>query len=43
MTKIIDNRSVKMSDTLSNEISLVKDIAIASAYFNVRGFSLKIP
>ena len=40
MTKIIDNRSVKMSDTLSNEISLVKDIAIASAYFNVRGFSL---
>jgi len=40
VTKIIDNRSVKMSDTLSNEISSVKDIAIASAYFNVRGFSL---
>ncbi|MGC9123693.1 MAG: SNF2-related protein [Thermoplasmata archaeon] len=40
MTKIIDNRTLTMANALSQEISSVNDVAIASAYFNVRGFSL---
>jgi len=40
MTKIIDNRTLTMVDELIKEISNVDEIAIASAYFNVRGFSL---
>lgn len=40
MTKIIDNRTFTMVDELIKEISNVNEIAIASAYFNVRGFSL---
>mgnify|MGYP001626387714 FL=1 len=40
MTRIIDNRTLTMADTLSQEIPLINDVAIASAYFNVRGFSL---
>jgi ERCC4-related helicase len=40
MTEIIDNIKSKASDKLSNEISTNNEIAIATAYFNVRGFSL---
>jgi superfamily II DNA or RNA helicase len=40
MTKIIDNRTLTMANELTKEIRNVNEIAIASAYFNVRGFSL---
>jgi superfamily II DNA or RNA helicase/HKD family nuclease len=40
MTKIIDNSKTKMSTVLNEEIRNVSEVAIATAYFNVRGFSL---
>ncbi|MEM3193255.1 MAG: phospholipase D-like domain-containing protein, partial [Candidatus Parvarchaeota archaeon] len=40
MTEIIDNKRKFMADKLSTEIASVSDVAIASAYFNVSGFSL---
>jgi len=38
MTKIIDNSSEKLSSALREELSDLNEIAIASAYFNVKGY-----
>lgn len=40
MTKIIDNVKEKTSSVLSNEISHVSEVAIASAYFNLSGYNI---
>ncbi|MEM3830087.1 MAG: phospholipase D-like domain-containing protein, partial [Conexivisphaerales archaeon] len=39
MTKIIDNSKEKLATVLAGELSEMKEIAIASAYFNVRGYA----
>jgi superfamily II DNA or RNA helicase/HKD family nuclease len=38
MTKIIDNSKQKLSQVLLNEMRHVDDLAIASAYFNLKGY-----
>jgi len=38
MTKIIDNTKEKLSSALSKEFCDLSEIAIASAYFNIRGY-----
>lgn len=38
MTKIIDNSKEKLSDALTREFDDARELAIASAYFNVHGF-----
>jgi len=38
MTKIIDNSREKLSSALREELSDLSEIAIASAYFNVKGY-----
>ena len=38
MTKIIDNSKEKLSDALIREFEDAKELAVASAYFNVHGF-----
>jgi superfamily II DNA or RNA helicase len=40
LSKIIDNEREKMYDVLNRELAEVKDIAIASAYFNIKGYGL---
>src|SRR5271157_4333687 len=38
MTKIIDNSKEKLADALVKEFSDLNEVAIASAYFNIRGY-----
>ncbi|MEM2932559.1 MAG: helicase-related protein [Nitrososphaerota archaeon] len=38
MTKIVDNRKERLADVLNRELSDLDEIAIASAYFNIRGY-----
>ncbi|MCS7127160.1 MAG: helicase-related protein [Thaumarchaeota archaeon] len=38
MTKIIDNKREKLADVLNREFADLHEIAIASAYFNIRGY-----
>jgi superfamily II DNA or RNA helicase len=38
MTKIIDNSKETLASTLCKEFSDLKEVAIASAYFNIRGY-----
>ncbi|MEM2374127.1 MAG: SNF2-related protein [Thermoproteota archaeon] len=38
MTRIIDNKRERLADVLNRELSDLDEIAIASAYFNIRGY-----
>ncbi|MEM4346750.1 MAG: phospholipase D-like domain-containing protein, partial [Candidatus Caldarchaeum sp.] len=38
MTTIIDNMKERLADVLNSELSDLDEIAIASAYFNIRGY-----
>jgi len=38
LTRIVDNRKESLASVLNREFSFVDEVAIASAYFNVRGF-----
>ena len=40
MTRIIDNEKEKLDETLNRELKDAKELAFASAYFNVSGFGL---
>ena len=40
MTEIIDNKKVYLADKLNGEMKGMNELAIASAYFNVAGFSI---
>ncbi len=38
MTKIVDNSREKLASVLTREFTVIDEIAIASAYFNVHGY-----
>ncbi|MCS6784889.1 MAG: helicase-related protein [Candidatus Caldarchaeum sp.] len=38
MTKIVDNKEARLADVLNQEFADLDEIAIASAYFNIRGY-----
>ncbi|MCS7138011.1 MAG: hypothetical protein NZ941_06555, partial [Candidatus Caldarchaeum sp.] len=38
MTKIVDNKEARLADVLNQEFADLDEIAIASAYFNIKGY-----